>query len=723
MQPRFWSFRMFAALWGILLAPLVPAGAQSSEPAAWVPVETLACLEWKNLVDDESRLPEMGRAILHAPPVQRALAEHAADAVAVFELIEALVREQGAVALLAAGPDEDLAYVGAAVVRAPKNAGQLAEMLRGLVVAMSPEATIGEEVIGGVKFARVALPDGPPLYWSAVDEHLLVSLGGQAAQQVMEVLKGEAASLAYNDEYRLTHSKVGQSASPWYLGLFMKFHPLLDYILEEAQDDQETILALQHLMDLDRVESFHTRMDRSDYGVRLVSYTHISGGERKGLFVEHRPPLTDDDVAIVPRDAYWAWLYSIDLAGFWNDAAKRIEAWDPDIRTTIDGGLAMASSFLGFSPTDDLLPALGDSFAIYDAPGHGGLLLTGMVIVGETRNREALHGILTRVVEFLKPLLAQHEIEIEQRSMQRDGNNIHYVLVAGLPIPVAPAWGFVEDRFVLGLFPQTVAVALRQADPKTRGPSLLDHPDYQVVRPTFPPEIVTLAYSDARRGQPMAYAIAQAIHTAVASLSAGGSYEYDLATVPSFADTYADTRAMIGCVAISSDGVWEVNEGFSPAAYLSGTNMSVVVIALLISILLPSLSRARELAKRAVSASNLRAIGQGLHIYANDHGGKFPESLETLIEQGMITRETLNSPRDEEGRVSYTYIAGQSETNDPRNVIAHERVMGDEGTNVLFLDGHVEWLPPERFVQALVETYQRLGRVDELPEDIRDLQP
>ncbi|MFO0838068.1 MAG: prepilin-type N-terminal cleavage/methylation domain-containing protein [Phycisphaerae bacterium] len=50
----------------------------------------------------------------------------------------------------------------------------------------------------------------------------------------------------------------------------------------------------------------------------------------------------------------------------------------------------------------------------------------------------------------------------------------------------------------------------------------------------------------------------------------------------------------------------------------------VAIIALLISILLPSLSRARELAKRAVCASNLRGIGQGEHIYANDNTEWFP---------------------------------------------------------------------------------------------------
>jgi prepilin-type N-terminal cleavage/methylation domain-containing protein/prepilin-type processing-associated H-X9-DG protein len=50
----------------------------------------------------------------------------------------------------------------------------------------------------------------------------------------------------------------------------------------------------------------------------------------------------------------------------------------------------------------------------------------------------------------------------------------------------------------------------------------------------------------------------------------------------------------------------------------------VAIIALLISILLPSLSRARELAKRAVCSANLRGIGQGEHIYSNDHYEWFP---------------------------------------------------------------------------------------------------
>ncbi len=50
----------------------------------------------------------------------------------------------------------------------------------------------------------------------------------------------------------------------------------------------------------------------------------------------------------------------------------------------------------------------------------------------------------------------------------------------------------------------------------------------------------------------------------------------------------------------------------------------VAIIALLVAILLPSLSRAREQAKRAACASNLHQQGLGMYSYANDNRAFLP---------------------------------------------------------------------------------------------------
>ena len=64
----------------------------------------------------------------------------------------------------------------------------------------------------------------------------------------------------------------------------------------------------------------------------------------------------------------------------------------------------------------------------------------------------------------------------------------------------------------------------------------------------------------------------------------------------------------------------------------------IAIIALLIAILLPSLSRARELSKRLVCASNIKGIGTSCKIYANDNSEKWPVPgfRRQAIETGII---------------------------------------------------------------------------------------
>src|SRR4051812_20737345 len=48
------------------------------------------------------------------------------------------------------------------------------------------------------------------------------------------------------------------------------------------------------------------------------------------------------------------------------------------------------------------------------------------------------------------------------------------------------------------------------------------------------------------------------------------------------------------------------------------------IIAVLISLLLPSLNKARESAKRTACLSNLRSLGQMINMYANQNKGQIP---------------------------------------------------------------------------------------------------
>jgi prepilin-type N-terminal cleavage/methylation domain-containing protein len=53
------------------------------------------------------------------------------------------------------------------------------------------------------------------------------------------------------------------------------------------------------------------------------------------------------------------------------------------------------------------------------------------------------------------------------------------------------------------------------------------------------------------------------------------------------------------------------------------------IVALLIAILLPALSSAREQANRIKCAANLRGIGQAMHLYAHDRHNIFTRADQT----------------------------------------------------------------------------------------------
>lgn len=55
--------------------------------------------------------------------------------------------------------------------------------------------------------------------------------------------------------------------------------------------------------------------------------------------------------------------------------------------------------------------------------------------------------------------------------------------------------------------------------------------------------------------------------------------------------------------------------------------VSIAIIGVLISIMLPGLSGVREHARRVICASNLRQVGLGLSMYSDDHAGLLPPSV------------------------------------------------------------------------------------------------
>jgi prepilin-type processing-associated H-X9-DG protein len=162
-----------------------------------------------------------------------------------------------------------------------------------------------------------------------------------------------------------------------------------------------------------------------------------------------------------------------------------------------------------------------------------------------------------------------------------------------------------------------------------------------------------------------------------------------------------------------------------PLAYAMAPNrrrrltVALVTVALLaaawmVAVLLPSLDRRPVHAPRLRCASNLRQIGQGVQIYAYEHKGAFPPDFATLLlltedlaseaficpatddtrAEGATTQAVATSLTMGAHHLSYVYTGnGLSVKSSADAVVAYEPLSNHgDGMNVLYADGHVQWL-------------------------------
>jgi hypothetical protein len=454
-------------------------------------------------------------------------------------------------------------------------------------------------------------------------------------------------------------------------------------------------------------------------------------GPRKGLLKAFGKDaaVPESLLKAVPEDASLLMTFKFDLAALFRVVRDDLTKADPQLRRPIRDSLVRVDGLLGKALVEDVLDPLGDDWAMYCSPTTSGTNVFGFVLVNQldgdpaktTANiRDAAQRLLDATNAVLNNLPGR--VKVKGYISKIGGVEVYHL---GTPL-FAPAWTIDDGKFYAGLYPQNVAAAVRKS--RAKGPSILESAKYkeQIARLNVPnPTSVTFIDLEQHAKTGGAYGGLQI----VARLFGIG----DLFNAPMPEPLLPTLDVLLAQATPIVGASWRDDAGFYfrtlepwPGSTLlvdQGSGMAVLNQAqqgaLMASILLPSLNKARETANRAKSMSNMKQIGTAVRVYETTNNGKYPPDLLTLAKDSDLPAELFLNPRvgytipgnlSDEERVKwaidqkhYIYLPGFNS-----NTATSETILGFEnpdtvsdGVSVLYGDGHVDWNSKAYFLREL----------------------
>jgi prepilin-type processing-associated H-X9-DG protein len=103
--------------------------------------------------------------------------------------------------------------------------------------------------------------------------------------------------------------------------------------------------------------------------------------------------------------------------------------------------------------------------------------------------------------------------------------------------------------------------------------------------------------------------------------------------------------------------------------------------------------------------SNLHQIGMAVRMYAEENEDTLPDSWKALLaKRNRLPPEALLCPGAKPGQQDYCFIVHEGPVKGSATTPMIFEPLGNHkmpGASVLFVDGHVEWVTPERYRKLL----------------------
>ena len=460
-------------------------------------------------------------------------------------------------------------------------------------------------------------------------------------------------------------------------------------------------------------------------------------------------PLDAKTLAAVPADATQVAAGQLDLHELLNVVRDLTLAFDPQAAGQMQQALGIANALAGTDVENDLLARFGKTWAGYVSPGVGSGIFSG-VVVNRPDDPAKLANAFARastnaLILANQKIRSQSEgnITLPGRMLETPAGKMY---VLNLPV-VAPSWAVDADAGLLrfGFFPQSI-ISAKSAESADAKP-FAESGKWSAARRALgvKEEPAALQYADlpalAEQSYPLILMGSQTAFGAADLFAEKLGIRPPLMVLPPLSALRKELEPSAAVAWSAGDGLhFKGTEPFPLSGLLTTDPQSLILnyASTSISVLLPSLNRARAAANKVKSASNLRQIGQAMRQAAIDdtRSGRFPADLETLYLNSDLTPQLFVSPRSStppppggartrEGQAEwvaansdYVYVAGGlTDAVSALVPVAYEdpaKLDDRDGVNVLYGDGSVRFIPLPALRQELQQNvdYRRKKGID-----------
>ena len=520
-------------------------------------------------------------------------------------LVEKVLRGPGSLYLGKAELTPTGLAVDAGIVLAVGDQGPEMNVMLGRFVQHVLQRSTKEVLIEGESFRSLELGGGVPVVtWGLHKQHLVVGLGKGSVEGIL---------------------KRASTPQPKWLTSVLQRWPLARRSTV-AYADMDKLLALlvsmgpdgpgekvAQLLGFKNVKTYLSvsGLDENQY----VSYSAIvvDGKLQGALSLLGAPALATADMATVPADSLAAFLLRMNGLQLYELFLNGVKSVDERGYQQLLKSLGEMEEMMGGKIREDLVASLGTSWSLYTSPDTGGWI-TGWLLTVDIKDRARLLQLRDSLLKEITEMLSQVGPRRAPFGVNKStflGHDIVVLTTDVIPLSLAVT----DKQLLLSAYPQAIKAHLKRQQ-VMGAKSLASNPR---LAPLFlsgqgPQAVQYLDLADALR---MAYPALQIS----ARLLCG---ELQREGIPVTTAALPSLESLLRHLQPGLVSVHRVDEGIEfRSTQTIPSNILSVSAPIAIASLLPAVSAAREAARRAAGANNLKQIGLAMHNFHDSYGG-FP---------------------------------------------------------------------------------------------------